>query len=207
MSIETEWENLVAWFEALFHHAHAGTLPPAPVVGGPPVSVPPIDPSVITPPAPALPPVVVPIVPVSTLPAGAVLTHGICGMTDAVKAKIDAIRARNPATNVFSAFYAGFLRPLLTSDDQRIEADWQMTQTYPMISGAEFDPVAIAKEVSGLQPVTSVHPFVLGSGVVPGCVIFHDDYKTEADVLAKIDELDAAGKYAGGGAGGIVVRG
>ena len=207
MSIETEWENLVAWFEALFHHAHAGTLPPAPVVGGPPVSVPPINPVVITPPAPPLPlPPVVPVVPVSTLPAGAVLTHGICGMTDAVKAKIDAIRARNPQTNVFSAFYAPFFRQLLTIDDQRVEADWQMSQTYPMIPGAEFDPVAIAKEVSGLQPVTSVHPFVIGSGVVPGCVVFHGDYKTESDVLAKIDLIDAAGGYAGGSAGGIVVH-
>ena len=206
MSIETEWENLVAWFEALFHHAHAGTLPPAPVVGGAPVSLPPVNPGVVTPPAPPLPPVVVPAPPVSNLPAGAVLTHGICGMTDAVKAKIDAIRARNPNTNVFSAFYASFLRPLLATDDQRIEADWQMSQTYPMIPGAEFDPVAIAKEVSGLQPVTSVHPFVLGSGVVPGCVIYHDDYKTESDVLAKIDAIDAAGGYAGGSAGGIVVH-
>jgi len=51
-----------------------------------------------------------------------------------------------------------------------------------------------------------VHPFVLGSGVVPGCVIFHDDYKTESDVLAKIDAIDAAGGYAGGSAGGIVVH-
>lgn len=206
MSIETEWENLVAWFEAIFHHAHAATLPPAPVVGGPPVALPPINPVVITPPAPVLPPLPPVVVPVSNLPAGAVLTHGICGMTDAVKAKIDAIRARNPQTNVFSAFYAGFLRPLLTSDDQRTEADWQLTQTYPIIPGAVFDPVAIAQEVSGLQPVTSVHPFVLGSGVVPDCVVFHDAYKTEADVLAKIEAIDAAGGYAGGGSTGIVAH-
>ena len=200
---------VVGWFHRLLSHHKAGDVippvpqsgtatPPANAIGSGDAAVPVVTPAP-APPAPT-------IAEIAGLPAGAVLTHGICGMTDAVKAKVDAIRALNPQTNVFSAFYASFMRPLLTTDDQRIEADWQMTQTYPMIPGAEFDPVAIAKEVSGLQPVTSVHPFVLGSGVVPGCVIFHDDYKTEADVLAKIDLIDAAGGYAGGGGGGIVAH-
>ena len=88
----------------------------------------------------------------------------------------------------------------------RLKADWQLSQIFPRDPTGLFDPELIAHGVSGLQPVTSVHPFVLGSGVVPDCVVFHDAYKTEADVLAKIEQIDAAGGYAGGGSTGIVAH-
>lgn len=51
---ESIWQRIAEWWHLLWHHAQAGTLPPAPVVGGDPVMIPPVG-ATTTPPAPPLP--------------------------------------------------------------------------------------------------------------------------------------------------------
>jgi hypothetical protein len=50
-TIETDIKNLIAWIEHLFAHQAAGTLPIAPVAGGPAVSLPPAAGASTSPPA------------------------------------------------------------------------------------------------------------------------------------------------------------
>lgn len=51
---ESLWQKISEWWHLLWHHAHAGTLPDAPVPGGAPVTIPPIG-GTVTPPAPPPP--------------------------------------------------------------------------------------------------------------------------------------------------------
>lgn len=71
---ESIWQRISEWWHLLWHHAQAGTLPPAPVPGGVPVTIPPIG-GTVTPPAPPLP----------VLPAGVTLVDTVNGLV-----KIDA---------------------------------------------------------------------------------------------------------------------
>lgn len=47
-------QKLEAWFAAIWHHFHAGTLPDPPTAGNP-ATLPPINPGIVTPPAPPVP--------------------------------------------------------------------------------------------------------------------------------------------------------
>lgn len=70
MSLQIEFETLLAWFEHLIHHHQNGTLPPAPVVGGPAVIVAAAPvPAPVAAPAPIAPAPVAPVVEASPAPA------------------------------------------------------------------------------------------------------------------------------------------
>lgn len=86
------WTKLLEWWNLLWHHAHAGTLPDAPKPGDPPVAIPPANPGVVTPPAPVIPEPVVPPSPAhGTFPAGVTLVDTLNGLV-----KIDAAEAIHP---------------------------------------------------------------------------------------------------------------
>lgn len=52
--LEKICQDIEAWWHLLWHHAQAGTLPPAPVPGGVPSTIPPVG-GTVTPPAPPMP--------------------------------------------------------------------------------------------------------------------------------------------------------
>lgn len=78
-------QKLEAWFAAIWHHFHAGTLPDPPSAGNP-ATLPPVDPGVVTPPAPPITGA-----PPTTWPSGITLIDSANGLV-----RIDAAEAVFP---------------------------------------------------------------------------------------------------------------
>jgi hypothetical protein len=201
MSIETEWENVIAWFESIFHHAHAGTLPPAPVVGGPPVALPPVNPAVITPPAPVLP-VVVPVVPAPVPVVDDItITGGCYGHSAKVDAYIAARLLTQPgATLPKEILFEGMLGHL--SGDALIEAEFQLDNMYPFIPGEVFDS---SRDSWGPRFVTVIDSKIVlvgpngEVGARADILVFGRAYKTAEQVIAYMSTLLYKSSAFGGG--------
>lgn len=198
MSLSSIWKEIEAWFAAILHHAHAGTLPPAPTVASGPVSLPPVPAAApvhapaasaavaaaaaVAPPTPVVP-LAPPATPVVASVSGMTLVQPSDSVAYVTLDLIDAEIAKNP--NWAKACH-NYLVPAmlftftLTNAQQKFVSDALATSTV-MGDASSLDGRGIQNNAIDLRPVDP-----------PGGILAFQQAFVMANLAAWIDGCNAA---------------